>query len=66
MAQNHPFTFAIAPDALTQGRFRWTICTGKRVDTRSSRSYAREDEARIEAKKAFARRVSRWAGLDEL
>jgi hypothetical protein len=64
MADEHPFSFEIAPDRLIEGRYRWTIYEGDRPDALSPYSYASEREAKIEAEKAIGRRVALWSRIN--
>jgi hypothetical protein len=64
MADDHPFSFEVAPDRLIEGRYRWTIYEGHRTDALSPDSYASEREAQIEAEKAIARRVALWSRIN--
>jgi hypothetical protein len=60
MAEVHPFTINIEPDPLRELRYRWTICEGVQVHSRSPHSYATRREAETEAAKAMANRVANW------
>ena len=49
MAENHPFTFNVMADPLRELRYRWTVCEGSHIQTRSPHSYATRREAEREA-----------------
>jgi hypothetical protein len=64
MADDHLFSFEVAPDRLIEGRYRWRIYEGHRTDTLSPDSYASEREAKIEAEKAIAGRIALWSRIN--
>jgi hypothetical protein len=59
-ADDHPYTINIEADPLRELRYRWTICEGVHVHSRSPQSYATRREAEIEAIKAMANRAANW------
>jgi len=61
MASTHPFTFKVDTDPLNESRFRWSVCEGDQIHTRSPHSYANRREAEVEAGKAVLKRANSWS-----
>ena len=58
MVKNHPFTIAVEPDLLRDGRFRWTLYEKGQPRNRSPVSYATRREAIADATKALKKQIA--------